>query len=103
MNLVYSRYVLTGKKLATSSFANHGTYWESLEQIPEPHGLDVTVTVEHGGHAHTYETQFAEHDHGDDHDHGHGNGHGHEREPADDPLYARLRGDSAVLTRHIQG
>jgi len=82
-------------------FANHGTYWESLEQIPEPHGFDVTVTVEHAGHAHAYETQFAEHDHGDDHDHGHGNGHGHEREPADDPLYAPLRGDTAVLTRHI--
>jgi hypothetical protein len=82
-------------------FANHGTYWESLEQIPEPHGFDVTVTVEHGGHAHAYETQFAEHDHGDDHDHGHGNGHGHEREPADDPLCAPLRGDTAVLTRHI--
>jgi hypothetical protein len=84
-------------------FANHRTYWESIEQIPEPHGFDVMVTGEHGGHAHTYETQFAEHDHGhgDNHDHGHSNEHGHDREPADDPLYAPLRGDTAVLTRHV--
>src|SRR5258706_8497330 len=78
-------------------FANHGTYWESVEPIPEPHGFDVIVTVAHGGHVHTYETQFAEHDHEDDHDHD----HGHEREPTDDPLYAPLRGDTAVLTRHV--
>jgi hypothetical protein len=75
-------------------FANHGTYWESVDQIPEPHGFDITITVEHGGHAHTYETEFAEHDHG------HGHDHDHEREPADDPLYAPLRGDVTVLTRH---
>jgi hypothetical protein len=81
-------------------FANRGAYWESGEPIPEPHGFEIMVTVEHGGHAHTYETQFAEHDHGDDHDHGHGDEHNHEREPADDPLYAPLRGDTAVLTRH---
>jgi hypothetical protein len=84
-------------------FANHRTYWESIEQIPEPHGFDVMITVEHGGHAHTYETQFAEHDHGhgDNHDHGHSNEHAHDREPADDPLYAPPRGDTAVLTRHV--
>jgi hypothetical protein len=81
-------------------FANHGTHWESVEQIPEPHGFDIMVTVEHGGHAHTYETRFAEHDHGDNHNHGHGDGHDHEQEPADDRLYAPLRGDTAVLTRH---
>jgi hypothetical protein len=81
--------------------AHHGTYWESIEQIPEPHGFEIIVTVEHGGHAHTYETQFAEHDHGDDHGHRHGDGPDHEREPAGDPLFAPLRGDTAVLTRHV--
>jgi nickel/cobalt transporter (NicO) family protein len=81
-------------------FAKRGTYWESGEQIPEPHGFEIMITIEDGGYAHTYETQFAEHDHGDDHDHGHGDGHDHEREPTDDPLYAPLRGDTAVLTRH---
>jgi hypothetical protein len=79
--------------------ANHGTYWESVDQIPEPHGFDVMITVERGGLAHTYETEFAEHDdgHGENHDHG----YGHEREPADDPLYAPLHGDTLVLTRHV--
>jgi hypothetical protein len=80
-------------------FGNHGTYWESVDEIPEPHGFDVTVTVEHGGHGHSFETQFAEHDHGDGHDHGHGHHHG--PEAAADPLYAPLRGDAAVLTRHV--
>jgi hypothetical protein len=83
-------------------FANHGNFWESTDAIPEPHGFDVMVTLEHGGHAHRYETQFAEHEHGDHHGHDHGHDvHGHEGEPADDPLYAPLRGDVAVLTRHV--
>jgi hypothetical protein len=81
-------------------FVKRRTYWESVEQIPEPHGFEIMITVEHGGHVHTYETQFAEHDYGDNHDHGHGDGHDHEREPVDDPLYAPLRGNTAVLTRH---
>jgi nickel/cobalt transporter (NicO) family protein len=82
-------------------FANHGTYWESVEEIPEPHGFDVTITVEHSGHANTYQTEFAEHDHGHGHDCEHGDDHGQEREPEDDPLYAPLRGDVAVVTRHF--
>ena len=90
-------------------FASHGTYWESVDQIPEPHGFGVVITLEHGGHAHSYRTAFAEHDHGhdrdhehsNDHDHEHSNDHDHEWEPADDPLYAPLRGDVAVLTRHV--
>jgi hypothetical protein len=84
-------------------FANHGAYWESLDQIPEPHGFDVMITVEHGGHAHTYNAAFAEHEHGHGHGHEHRDDHSHEREPSDDPLYAPLRGDVdvAVLTRHV--
>jgi hypothetical protein len=76
-------------------FARQGPYWESVEEIPEPHGFEVTITVEHDGHAHTYETQFSEHDHG------HAHMHEDELAPADDPLYAPLRGETAVLTRHI--
>jgi nickel/cobalt transporter (NicO) family protein len=81
-------------------FANRGTYWESLEEIPEPHEFAVSVIIDHEGHAHRYETQFTEHAHGE---HGHDHGHGHEDEetaPANDPLYAPLRGETAVLTRH---
>jgi len=40
-----------------------GGYWESAEEIPEPHGFGVTVTADHGGDSHRYETAFAEHEH----------------------------------------
>jgi len=76
-------------------FANRGTYWESVEQIPEPHQFAVSVIVNHGGHAHCYETQFTEHGH----DHGHR--YDPETAPEDDPLYAPLRGETALLTRHV--
>jgi hypothetical protein len=81
---------------------NRGTYWESVQQIPEPHAFAVSVIINHAGHARRYETQFSEHDHGH-HEHGHEHGHGHDHEtaPEDDPLYASLRGERAVLTRHI--
>jgi nickel/cobalt transporter (NicO) family protein len=51
-------------------FQQRGAYWESLGDIPEPHGFDVNVTVGHEGHAHSYQTAFAEHEHHHgDHDH----------------------------------
>jgi ABC-type nickel/cobalt efflux system permease component RcnA len=46
------------------SMANRGGYWESIEDIPEPHQFAVTITAAHGGHNHTYETLFTEHSHG---------------------------------------
>ena len=55
--------------------ANRGSYWESLDSIPEPHGFSVTVRVGHDGHEHAYHVQFAEHSHAhghEPHDHGHG-------------------------------
>src|SRR5579863_3060421 len=86
----------------TFSFAKHGTFWESVEEIPEPHGFDVTLTIEHNGHGHSYRTSFTEHEHhehghGGDHDHG---DHDHETDPGDDPLYAPTRGGVAALARH---
>jgi nickel/cobalt transporter (NicO) family protein len=76
-----------------------GTYWESLAEIPEPHGFAVTVTVDHGGHAHTYRTAFAEHEHHHgEHDHTHGEEHSHGAEAANDVLYAAMPGGVAVLT-----
>jgi hypothetical protein len=78
------------------SFANRGSYWESIQQIPEPHQFVVSIMINHGGHVHRYETQFIEHDHGH-----HEHGHDHEMAPEDDPLYAPLRGQTAVLTRHV--
>lgn len=75
------------------TFANRGSYWESLDPIPEPHGFAVTLTLGHGQHDHTYTVAFAEHEHGP-------HGHDHDDAPVDDPLYAPLRGGVAVLARH---
>src|SRR5215472_17235276 len=69
------------------SFVNRGTFWESVQQIPEPHKFAVSVIINHAGRARRYETQFSEHD--------------HETAPEDDPLYAPLRGETAVITRHV--
>jgi hypothetical protein len=83
-------------------FENRGTYWESVDEIPEPHGFDVNINVEHGGHAHRYETRFVEHEHGHHHSHEH---HQHEHdytsEAMRDPLYAPLHADAVTLTRHV--
>lgn len=73
---------------------SRGSYWESIDEIPEPHGFEVMVSLEHGGHIHRYETRFTEHEH----DHA---SHSHDPDPDDDPLYAPLRGDTTVLTRHL--
>jgi nickel/cobalt transporter (NicO) family protein len=43
--------------------ANRGAYCESVDEIPEPHQFAVTVTTDHGGHSHLYETRFTEHTH----------------------------------------
>ena len=60
-------------------FANHGTYWGSIDEIPEPHEFLARVSLGHGGHTHDYELSFVEHhDHGHD---GHANGHEHHHPP----------------------
>lgn len=79
----------------TFAFANRGSYWESLDEIPEPHGFEVIVTLGHGHHDHTYTIRFVEHAHGP-----HGHDHGHHDDEEDDPLYAPLRGNVSLLTRH---
>jgi len=58
----------------TFVFTNHGDYWESTEEIPEPHQFSVSLTIDHDGHAHTLSAQFTEHEHGHagpNHDHKH--------------------------------
>ena len=73
------------------TFANRGKFWESLEEIPEPHGFEVALTLGHGAHDHACSIRFAEHEHGE-HCHDHGD---HE----EDQLYSPLKG-VAVLARH---
>lgn len=83
----------------TFVFANRGQFWESLDEIPEPHGFKVALVMGHGSHDHTCRAEFVEHAHhrrGHDHSHHHDNG-----EMGDDPLYAPLTGGVAVLSRHV--
>lgn len=49
------------------AMVDRGGYWESTNEIPEPHQFTVALKTNHGGHAHTYETHFTEqgHSHGD--------------------------------------
>jgi hypothetical protein len=62
----------------TFTFERRGEYWESLDDIREPHGFAVNVTVNHQDDEHTYQTDFAEHDHHHgEHDHNHHPHHDH--------------------------
>lgn len=54
------------------TFKLEGDHLEATEELPEPHEFTVKLTQSHGGHAHTYETQFVE----EHHHHGPG-GHEH--------------------------
>jgi len=49
---------------------NRGAYWESADEIPEPHQFAVKVTTDHGSHSHSYRVKFTEHSHNHG-DHGH--------------------------------
>jgi hypothetical protein len=80
------------------AFAKRGGFWESLDEIPEPHGFQVKLTLGHGAEDRSYKVEFVEHAHGP-HGHDHRD-HYHDNEEADDPLYAPLGGGVAVLTRH---
>ena len=83
--------------------ARRAAYWESVEAIPEPHDFDVSIMVERNGRAESFQARFTEHNHGsgEGHSHNHGGEHDGEYEPQDDPLYAPLPGDAAVLIRHV--
>jgi len=83
------------------SFARRGSHWESAEEIPEPHEFAVTIRVEQRGHAHTCETEFTEDGHGHRHAYGGADTDEPELAFAADPLYAPLRGETALLVRHI--
>jgi hypothetical protein len=80
------------------SFANRQGYWESLEDIPEPHGFQVKLTLGDHDYETTYITQFAEHTHEETGDHDH---RPREMELAGDLLYAPLRDELPVRARHV--
>ena len=53
----------------TFAFAKRGDFWESTQDIPEPHAFDVNLVLGAAGQSRSYVVAFAEHDHnhaGDD-------------------------------------
>jgi nickel/cobalt exporter len=53
----------------TFLFKHCGDYLEAMTNLPEPHEFKAKLILAHGGHSHTYETQFTEgHHHHHDHD-----------------------------------
>ena len=95
-----SRQTFAFKSVAGSS------YLESITAIPEPHEFTAYVQVGHGGHAHTYKTEFTEeghhHDHADGHSHGdHDHGADHENTPEYQDAHARAH--AADLERRFAG
>jgi nickel/cobalt exporter len=55
------------------SFAKMGDFLESVDDIPEPHAFNATLTLGHGNHTHTYPLVYEEND--DHHEHGHDHAH----------------------------
>src|SRR5205823_4524241 len=53
---------------SSSRSSKKGEFLESTTDIPEPHEFAVTLTLSHGDHAHTYQTQFTEDEHHHHHD-----------------------------------
>jgi nickel/cobalt transporter (NicO) family protein len=79
----------------TFALARRGTYWESINDIPEPHEFDIEVTIQHDDHAHSYQTAFAEHEHDPDgHDH---HDHGAVRKPSSRTALLLILGSSPMV------
>jgi len=80
-------------------------FQESTAEVPEPHELDATVTVGHGGHRHTCRVEFREDAHQPHHHHQHEEDgskefqNAHERAHAQDN--ARRFAGKAVTTPQI--
>jgi nickel/cobalt transporter (NicO) family protein len=73
---------------------NRRDYWESVEEIPEPHQFAVTVTLDDHGHTHTYTAQFTEHQHSHD---GHGHVHPHPDKTRNSTALLLILGSSPMV------
>lgn len=71
-------------------FTHRGAFWESVDEIPEPHQFSATVTIDHDGHAHSYPVQFTEHAHAHE-----GHAHSHEDHSHAHDAGAKARDDKA--------
>jgi nickel/cobalt exporter len=83
------------------SLVSNGLYWESTENIPEPHDFEAVLSIGHGDHVHRYEIAFSEdeHHHGKEHDHGHSHDHSKGGEYED----AHERAHAADIARRFVG
>jgi nickel/cobalt transporter (NicO) family protein len=78
----------------TFTFKNRGDYWESAEQIPEPHQFAATLTMDHEEHAHTHSVQFTEHQHSQE---GHGHEHPHPEKTKNRTALLLILGSSPMV------
>jgi hypothetical protein len=78
-------------------FARRGEYWQSVEEIPEPHQFAVSVVLDHEGHAHRYEARFTEHAHGPDGHHDDEHGHDHSRQNSSRTALLLILGSSPMV------
>jgi nickel/cobalt transporter (NicO) family protein len=86
-------------------FKDCGAYWQSIEEVSEPHEFDIAVMIDHRGHAHSFDGKFRDrahglsgHDHGEDH---HERSDDYEDGPEHDTLYAPHKGMAVGRHSHI--
>jgi ABC-type nickel/cobalt efflux system permease component RcnA len=75
VNTVTVQTVRAGNKRQSFHLAKRGDYWESLADIPEPHGFNINLTLNSEDAARVYQTRFEEHAHDDHHLHDQGKPH----------------------------
>lgn len=49
------------------AMVNKGIYFESVDDVPEPHEFTARLTISHGDHGHDYDVQYKEHHHHEGH------------------------------------
>lgn len=54
----------TGDSTQRFTFVQKGDFFESIEEIPEPHEFKAKLIISHGNHSHDYALEFEEHSHG---------------------------------------
>ena len=87
----------------TFQLVNRDMYWESSQNIPEPHEFEAVVSLGHDGHMHRYEVAFSEADHSHDaHGHHHGS-HGHGSSETGEYEDAHERAHAQDITRRFNG
>jgi hypothetical protein len=92
----FGHVVETASSIALIAFGG----WIAISAWRELHGQAHGHS--HGDHGHGAHGHGPDHGHGHGPDHGHGDGHSHPHRtaPENDPLYAPMREEAAILARH---